>query len=410
MVELGREMLISLFFDLETLVRVFEKMPELSLGQIVAFTKMLKEEPSEIKELSHNKPMALANYIQERSYYCPDWQQLRLARYYDQDVERALHERALVSPPSPPVKAFGDVASLGLARDLLNRLATDSNPTVREDVARALFTEANKISKEDANPDAYSKLITLFSTDTHGPVREQAARAAFNRAHDIAKRDGDPDAYLEVMNRFNMDTHPPVREQAAMAAFNRAYRIAERDGDPDAYLEVMNRFSADSHPPVRENAAMAAIGRADAIAERDKTPDAYADVFDRFGADDAPAIAKRVLACRRKRVGWLVVVGENATAVAEGEALLLAPDHEQTDLLVLAFLVWLASPSDERRMRVERGAERLPVGTRTAWSFDEFAEVVAALSSADRAFATYFIRAFESGAGGRDGRAHADAG
>ena len=121
----------------------------------------------------------------------------------------------------------GAEAEIRADDELIAQHGGSVNPTLREQVARALVSKGIRLGALDHSEQAvevYNEVDARFGAATEPALREQVARALFNkgfRLGALGRSEQEVEVYNEVVARFGAATEPALREQVARALFNK---------------------------------------------------------------------------------------------------------------------------------------------------------------------------------------------
>jgi len=311
---------------------------------------------------------------------------------------------------------------VALLDELITRFGKAPDPTLREQVAKALFNKAFAIgeSGDSAGEIAiYDDLITRFGEAPESVLRDQVVAALYNKgfvlgengntaaaiatyddliarleaAHEPAPYELLADTLLnkgnelstsgdsvgavttfdELTERFWESSEPALRERVAKAMFNKGVTLGESGdtgGEIAAYDQLIARFSGASAPMLRETVAKALFNKGAADSDGARAIAAYDEVIARFGEAPEPALREHVAKAHSNKGVILDVMGEWDAAIREAEksmAIFSTLDDERISFLRSHTAYGLGDRLIDRREDFERaelllaeGAEAFP--------------------------------------------------
>ncbi|PIG08775.1 tetratricopeptide repeat protein [Comamonas sp. 26] len=146
--------------------------------------------------------------------------------------------------------------------DMIDQLyGTESTPTVRAQVAKALYNKSVALDRLHRSEDKIrvTDLIDQrYSNDPDPAVRKHAATTLFNKGVDLGKLSRNIEeiqTYDLIVDRYGQDESFELRKLVAEALLYKGLTLSELDRQEEAmktYKQVIQRYAGDSNPEVEK--------------------------------------------------------------------------------------------------------------------------------------------------------------
>lgn len=182
-------------------------------------------------------------------------------------------------------------AAIAVFDNIINHLDAASNPSLRKQVAVALFNKGIALRKLGRSEDSialFGDIVDRFGTSSDTQLLETVACALVEKGSVLGSTEEAIKVYDDVNRRFDKAPQAEFREQVAAALVKKAItlgHLGRRDKEFASYDDVLVRFEADPAPAVRAWAARALFNKGVSLAALGKIDleiAVYDDVDRRF--------------------------------------------------------------------------------------------------------------------------------
>jgi tetratricopeptide (TPR) repeat protein len=226
-----------------------------------------------------------------------------------QQAATSLHASGLL----PILVRFG--LAVCVLDEAVTRYGDDPEPTIREQVAKALMyrsTISAAIGLSEQAVETYSEIITRYGNDTEPAIREQVATALVAKGTTLWGLEPSEETIQEYTGLFTHDSGNSSFVGVFVTGIYQQILISldaagllpvfVRFGLAVCVLdEAVTRYGDDPEPAIREQVAKALMYRSTisaAIGLSEQAVETYSEIITRYGNDTEPAIREQVATAR----------------------------------------------------------------------------------------------------------------